>query len=719
MGLTFQSRWNKLLFFSITCLGISHIITQLTLLRELLAIFSGNELTIGIILANWMLLTGLGAYLGRFFRSQRLQLNTLLMFQVTAAFLPVLAVFIIRMMRDKIFIRGELLGLTSIFSSTLVLLLPYCLFTGILLTVACSLFSFRDKGKNIGTVYFLDNIGDILGGSLFSFVLIYFFDSFRILYFPAALNLVAAILLGSLSRRKLFSVTVIMLTAVFFVFVSMYDLDDFSIRRLYEGQDVVLHKDSRYGKLVVTRLEDQYNFFENGFLLYSTDDIIRAEETVHYAMAQTESPRRVLLISGGITGTAKEILKHGVERVDYVELDAQILAIGREYTDNLDDDRINTISMDGRLFVERARDKYDAVILDLPDPATVQTNRMYTVEFFQSVKSVLKKDGVISTSISSSENFPRSRDVAPLSKALYSTLKEVFSNVIIIPGDTSYYIASESPLTHDVIERLDEKGVPTEYVKYYAGAKLTRERIEGAEEAARGGVVVNRDFRPLICYYTLRYWLSQFGTPVRIFVVAAGAALLIYLAFMRAVPFAVFTTGFAAAGLEIVILIGFQVLYGYVYHKIGVIITMFMIGLAIGSFTVNRSLERRNLGTMVKVQFAVVMLSVALPFVLMGLARFTGVVLGFAGANLVIPLVTVAVAFLVGFEFPLAAKLFGKDIPRTAGTLYCADLIGASAGAITVSAGLIPLVGLVYTCLLVGGLNAVSGGILVFKRLRS
>ena len=39
--------------------------TQLTLMRELLAAFSGNELVFGVVLGNWMLLTGIGAALGR------------------------------------------------------------------------------------------------------------------------------------------------------------------------------------------------------------------------------------------------------------------------------------------------------------------------------------------------------------------------------------------------------------------------------------------------------------------------------------------------------------------------------------------------------------------------------------------------------------------------------------------------------------------------------
>lgn len=42
-------------------LGFSAVITQLTLMRELLCVYSGNELVVGVVLGNWLLLTGLGA----------------------------------------------------------------------------------------------------------------------------------------------------------------------------------------------------------------------------------------------------------------------------------------------------------------------------------------------------------------------------------------------------------------------------------------------------------------------------------------------------------------------------------------------------------------------------------------------------------------------------------------------------------------------------------
>jgi len=38
---------------------------QIILLREFMFVFGGNELIIGVILANWMVLTGIGAFAGK------------------------------------------------------------------------------------------------------------------------------------------------------------------------------------------------------------------------------------------------------------------------------------------------------------------------------------------------------------------------------------------------------------------------------------------------------------------------------------------------------------------------------------------------------------------------------------------------------------------------------------------------------------------------------
>ena len=152
--------------------------TQLTLMRELLSVFSGNELVFGIVLGNWLLLTGIGAALGRTASRLKRPVTILIVAQILVAVLPIASVFLLRTLRNVVFLRGAEVGVTETVASCFVLLAPYCLIAGYLLTLATRVLAHGRDASSIGQVYFLDNIGDMIGGLLFSFVLIHLFDHF-------------------------------------------------------------------------------------------------------------------------------------------------------------------------------------------------------------------------------------------------------------------------------------------------------------------------------------------------------------------------------------------------------------------------------------------------------------------------------------------------------------------------------------------------------------
>ena len=103
---------------------MSAFVTQLTLMRELLGVFAGNELTFGVVLGNWMLLTGLGAAIGRGSRQVRDPIAALVVSQVAIALLPLADVFAIRWLRNVVFLRGAALGWSETVLGSLVLLTP-------------------------------------------------------------------------------------------------------------------------------------------------------------------------------------------------------------------------------------------------------------------------------------------------------------------------------------------------------------------------------------------------------------------------------------------------------------------------------------------------------------------------------------------------------------------------------------------------------------------
>ena len=129
----------RLVLLAVGALGVSCVMTQLALMRELLGAFSGNELVLGLVLGNWLLLMGIGAWLGR--TSDKLQnpLAVLVVVQILLAVLPLLQVFLLRALRNVVFVRGAAVGVSQTVLSSLMLLLPYCLIAGYALTLACSL----------------------------------------------------------------------------------------------------------------------------------------------------------------------------------------------------------------------------------------------------------------------------------------------------------------------------------------------------------------------------------------------------------------------------------------------------------------------------------------------------------------------------------------------------------------------------------------------------
>jgi spermidine synthase len=713
----FRSRHKTaLVFLAVLALGISSIMTQLALMRELLSVFSGNEMVFGIILGNWLLLTGIGTHLGKTASRLKSPLSVLVVAEIFVAVLPIADVFLVRTLRNAIFNHGAIVGVTETVLSCFVLLLPYCVISGYVLTLACCLLASEESPRSIGQVYLMDSLGGILGGLLFSFVLIYLFSHFGILYFPAFLNLSLAVALSCVVRKRILLSASALIAAVFLALIVALDLDGLSAKISYSGQNVVYRENSPYGNLVVTESARQYNFIENGVPLFSTDNVEDVEETVHYAMCQRPNAKRVLLISGGVSGTAREILKYPVERVDYVELDPLIIEVGRKFVgQNLADSRINVLNTDGRLFVKRTDEHYNVIIADLPDPSTSQINRFYTRQFFEEVKAVLNDNGVVSLSLGHYENY-LSKELARLVGGAHKTIKQVFRNVLIIPGGRVFFLASDGPLYDDIAGRIEQTTVPTKWVnRPYLAATLTPDRLADVQRAISEKARVNKDFSPVLYYYHLLYWTSQF--KVR-FGILEGVLLLLfafYLTRIRAVPFAIFTTGFAASSLEVILLLGFQILYGYVYHRVGVIVTMFMVGLAIGSFTMNRILATRTRRHLVKLVLAIAIYAAALPFVLMGLGRMGGGLAESISAQVAVPLLTLILAFLVGMAFPLAGKVDFKGVAPTAASLYTADFVGACLGAMLVSTVLIPVIGVVAVCLLTAGLNLLSGAIVSLK----
>jgi spermidine synthase len=658
---------------SVFLAGFTAVTAQVVLMRELMVVFNGNEMSLGLMLAVWLLWSAAGsAWLGRV---PLPALQTLI-----AAGLP-FAILAVRAAKALFrTVPGEALGPGPMLLTALAALGLFCAVSGGVFASASRLFP-------AASVYLLEALGSAAGGALAGLILIRRFTAFEIALGLGMLNLAAA-------WRRLAPAALALLLAVPF---AAPRLEAVSLAWLWRGRRVVEWRNSIYGNLVVTETGGSRTLYENGLPAFTAPDPETAEESVHFALLEHPEPRTALLIGGGAGGSAAEALKHpSLERLDYVELDPTVLDL---FPNLPRDPRLHVHAADGRLYLKTCHRRFDVIIVNLPDPATAQLNRFYTLEFFREAAVKLEPGGVLALRLSGAENYI-SPELADFLRSVRATLGAVYPHVAAIPGGTVHFFASQRPLAgsaEDLLARLRARRIETVYVReYYLPFRMMPDRMRefSRRVTPRSDTPVNRDFAPVAYYFDVTLWSAQFGyaslfrrlASLRFPAVAlavAAAALLLGTAPRPAAS--TVTMGLTLMGLEVFLLLGFQAVHGYVYHQLAALTAGMMAGMALGSWLAVRKpvLGLRTL--MGLAAAAPLVLCASLPH--LSPAAFTGaaVLCGIVG----------------GWQFATAWRL----LPRP-GMLYALDLAGACAGALLVSAWLIPVFGFLKTAVLLAIANA-------------
>lgn len=624
----------KPLIYALILIGFISTLSQILLMRELAVVFYGNELSFGVILAGWLFWTGMGSsFSGHFVDNFRKPIRLFVIFQILFVLTIFLEIFLIRDIRHILgIVHGVMLGLVPMVLSCLLVPAPFCILSGFLWTLGCSIYTEEKKelAIQIGKVYIYDGLGDILAGVAFTYFLVYFFHPFETIFYLLFLNLGICLLILRGSKFRIQGPTPILLLIIIItvgIFLRVPDyLQRVSQKLQWQGYNLVMSKDSIYGNIAITREENQYSFYESGLPVFSVPDKASAEQLIHFPMVMHPDPKHILIIGRGIAGGLTEILKHPQTKVHYVELDPMLIDLAKKYLSQEDLTSLNKCRvhlMDGRLFVKRTKLRFDLIMVNLPDPATAQLNRFYTKEFFKEVKGILKPDGVFSLGITSDENYI-SEELKNFNGCVYKTLKEVFASVIIVPGSHLLLFASpkQGILTYDtevLAQRFISREIQTTYLdKYYFPYRLFPDRITFVKKALDSYEgPANTDFYPRAYFYDLVFWATQFKPTVRTFfdwcskinLLAITGLIVVLLIghltlnkkrpqFTRtSIPIAIMTTGYISLALVTILIFGFQVLYGYVYHQIGMIIASFMLGLVFGTLWMNQRLTRKGNST--------------------------------------------------------------------------------------------------------------------------
>lgn len=743
----------KGLIFSVLTIGFTSTVGQLLLLRELITIFYGNELTIGVMLASWLFWVSIGSLAGT-----KLSCNLGLILLLNAFILPC-ALFSTSFITKIIpgYTPGEIIGIFPVVGISFLLLAPACFIVGISWSLACKeAIRHTDSPLQIGRIYIYEAVGAAAGGFLFSFVLAKWVGPYTSCFILSGLNISAAMLLFTptpLKRAAAVKVwgSLLLVSLSLTLFNYPQIIERLSRELRWKPLEVITSKNSIYGNISVIKFKEKFSLFENGLHLFTTEDILTQEETAHYPLLQHQNPETVLLIGGGLGGTIRELLKHPVERIDYCELDPLIIKLSKAHLPKeellpLNDPRVNLHYIDGRLFIKKSlKNAYDVIIINLPEPFTAQLNRFYSLEFYKEAKEILSPDGIISFGITSSENYI-SPEQAQLLASIFKTLKQVFPMVLVFPGDTNYFFGSKdiAQLTDNpsvLTYRLKDRGISTKYIEPYLKFKLSPERlayIGAAIKESESMAKLNRDFAPIGYFYDMVLWSSHFTTRAQhifeilyrmnilwfILPIFVCAVLFSFIVKMKraknlAVELSILTTGASELVFQLVVILAFQVLYGYVYYKLGLIFASFMAGLILGSIWINKKMAdlKNDYSCYLISQCAIVVYPLLLPSIFyilrcvgnrVTLREFTETIFAFLPA---------IAGFIGGWQFPLANKLCRTaDASKMAGRLYGLDLFGSCVGALFASSILLPVLGIPQTCLILSMVNVSILWLLILSR---
>ena len=668
----------RLVIWSVIGTGITTVTTQLLTVREFLTQFHGNEITISLVLFGWLLLTGLGSFAAKVVKSSSLAIYSLLIFII--AIWPLIQMIGIRGLRDIMFTHGISPGFSSILVYIFMSISPYCILTGFILPHSLNVLRKNGFVFETGPLYLTDNIGDITGGFLFSFILVYWFKTFATIAITSVFLIITALLLFFFLKRYLVFFSVIIATGIFL----FYALDDELEIRTLNSQygHIIEYKESAYGRVIVTREGGQKTVWESGLPLYSDENIVTSEELIHYPMCQLEEVENVLLVSGGLGETLDEMSKYHPGSVDYVELDPVLTQEGVRLGIITERPFIEVLNKDGREHIRTTRKKYDAIIIALPDPDTFQLNRFFTSEFFSLAKRVLREKGVLSMGFDYSQNYLGETRKKKFS-TVFITARQYFKNVLIIPGEKAYFLCSDGELKRDIPRRLESKGIATTYIGPFFSGNISSEKISAINEAIHRDESVNTDFNPRLMGIVFQEWFEKYGGFSKYYLLILPVLMLGSLILMRREQYVVFSTGVASMGAEMLVIFSFQIIYGYIYREIGAIVTVFLLGLLPGAAMGNKRVGGESRQLVITELLLLLMLLVFFLWVQWH-ERITH--------RLFFLSYCFIFSFISGYQFPVAARMIGEK-KNPAAVLFSSDLLGASMGTIITGALMIPLFG--------------------------
>lgn len=184
------------------------------------------------------------------------------------------------------------------------------------------------------------------------------------------------------------------------------------------GDPIVHAETTAYQRMVLTRNSKGFQLYLNGHLQFNSVDEYRYHEAlVHPALSPLIKPKHILVLGGGDGLAVREILRYpSIESVTLVDIDPGMTSLADRFhplhelsRGALKDQRVRVINEDAFVWVSRSHEqRFDAAIIDFPDPGTFAIGKLYTARFYRLLRERLTPDALVSIQCTSPLVAPRS-----------------------------------------------------------------------------------------------------------------------------------------------------------------------------------------------------------------------------------------------------------------------------------------------------------------------
>jgi len=730
--------------------GLFSIAAQTLLFREFVTTFEGNDISVGIFFGSWFLWVGLGAVLVR----KAEALAEKLLGKIEFLFLAYLPAFILQAI--LIIQARELAGIESyalwsirdILLVSIIVNAPISLVTGMLFPIACRWVgsgAIKRGGRfPVSHVYMIEAAGSFAGGIGVTILLGFGISPARIFLLLAFILALSVFLVqlagifvpdprraaGLAGRLAVCALSFLVPLVVCLCLVRGLDESLMSHMRIVKWTKL-LPKNALAGSFQTAQAEYLYGSYQGqwiaireGSVAEALPDESAAGRIAAIALCQKPDAGKVLVIGSGL-GLCRGLLQlPQIKNVTWTHCDSEYVQKVNEFIPSglkITDERFEPLAADVRSLLATKQESFDIVILNLPDATSSVLNRYYTLEFYRRIKESLSPTGVFAVRTAGGENI-MGTELVNLGASTKQTLEKVFSQLVLAPGEDTWFIASDSEsitgepgILRDRFASINGAGrlfTPEGLLSVYLPDRAAAAMKNYSDADLPEQFLINRDSRPLTHLYSLLLAAKQSGAPaarlikhltlagplaflIPILVIVVLRSLYILKSAEQGRPssfdssFLVFSAGAVGIGAVIVLMYLYQTRFGSLYLHIGVVSSLFMAGLTAGAASVRHLLSEEKTNRNERLLLLVIFIH---SLVLCAIAFWPGEQWSH---------VTFAIAFVMcgvctGCYFPIAAGQLtnsGFETGLTGSMLETADHIGAAAGGAVASLALVPVLG--------------------------